>query len=41
VLIPGGPSFDLFIAPDGGSVATIATNPGNYVSGIDQMVSEK
>jgi hypothetical protein len=41
VLIPGGPSFDLFIAPDGGSVATIATNPGNYVSGIDPMVSEK
>ena len=40
-LVPGGPSFDLFIAPDGGSVATIATNPGNYVSGIDPMVSEK
>jgi hypothetical protein len=42
VLIPGGgPSFDLFIAPDGGSVATTATNPGNCCADIDPMVSEK
>jgi hypothetical protein len=40
-LVPGGPSFDLFIAPDGESIAAIATNPGNYLSGIDQRVSEK
>ena len=42
VLIPGGgPSFGLFIAPDGGSVATTATNPGNCCADIDPMVSEK
>ena len=37
-----GPSFDLFIAPDGESIATISTAPpGNYVSGIDRRVSHK
>ena len=39
VLIPGGPSFAIFIAPDGVSIATIATDPGNYVSSIDRRVS--
>src|SRR2546423_10720255 len=41
VLIPGGPSFGLFIAPDGESLATIAEDPGNYVSSIDRRVSTK
>jgi hypothetical protein len=40
-LIPGGPSFNLFIAPDGESIATIARDPGNYVSDIDRMVSQR
>jgi len=40
--VPNGPSFDLFIAPTGNSIATIATTPpGHYVAGIDQRVSPK
>jgi hypothetical protein len=40
---PGpGPSFDLFIAPNGDEFAIISTAPpGNYVSGIDRRVSSK
>jgi hypothetical protein len=35
--VPNGPSFGLFIAPDGESIATIATGPpGNEVSGISK-----
>jgi hypothetical protein len=35
--VPNGPSFDLFIAPDGEAIATIATAlPGNYVSSVDR-----
>lgn len=43
VLIPGGgPSFDLFIAPNGKEIATISTAPpGNYVSSIDRRVLRK
>ena len=41
VLVPGGPSFDIFIAPDGEAIAIIATDPGNYVSSIDRRVSPK
>ena len=41
VLIPGGPHFDMFIAPTGDSIATIAADPGNYVSSIDRRVSSK
>jgi hypothetical protein len=41
VLIPGGPSFGIFIAPNGEAIATIATDPGNYGSSIDQRVSSK
>ena len=42
VQVPDGPSFDLFIAPTGESIATIATAPeGNYVSSIDERVSRK
>ena len=37
-----GPSFGLFIAPDGESIATISTAPpGNEVSGISRRVSRK
>ncbi|MCE7986686.1 MAG: hypothetical protein DYG89_36395 [Caldilinea sp. CFX5] len=42
VLIDGGPSFGLFIAPKGEAISVIATAPaGNYVSSIDQRVSTK
>jgi hypothetical protein len=42
VRVPNGPSFDLFIAPTGDAVATIATAPeGNQVSTIDERVSRK
>jgi hypothetical protein len=39
VLIDGGPTFGIFIAPNGEAIATISTNPGNYVSSIDPRVS--
>jgi hypothetical protein len=39
VLIEDGPTFGIFIAPDGEAIATTATNPGNYVSSIDVRVS--
>ena len=39
VLVPGGPSFGIFIAPNGEAIAAIATDPGNYVSSIDRRVS--
>ena len=35
----GGPSFGIFISPDGEALASIATDPGNYVSSIDRRVS--
>jgi len=37
----GGPSFAIFVSPDGEAVASIATDPGNYVSTIDRRVSRK
>ena len=38
--VPNGPSFDLFIAPNGDFLSTISTAPpGNYVSRIEQRVS--
>jgi len=40
VNIPGGPSFDLFIAPNGDEIATFATAPaGNQLASIDRRVS--
>ena len=42
VLVPNGPSFDLFIAPDGEQFASIATGPpGNGGSGINRRVSRR
>ena len=38
---PPGPTFNIFIAPDGKTMVTIATDPGNYVSSIDPRVSSK
>jgi hypothetical protein len=35
----GGPTFGLFIAPDGDSIATIATDPGSAGASIDRRVS--
>jgi hypothetical protein len=40
--VAGGPSFGLFIAPNGDSIATIATAPqGNQASDISRRVSSK
>jgi hypothetical protein len=42
VNVPGGPSFDLFIAPNGEEFATFATAPaGNQLASIDRRVSRK
>ena len=41
VLVPGGPHFDIFVAPDGEAIATIGTDPGNYAASIDRRVSDK
>ena len=42
ILTIGWWAFDLFIAPNGEAIATIATAPpGNYVSSIDERVSSK
>ena len=42
VLVPNGPSFDLFIAPDGNQFASIVTGPpGNTGAGISRRVSRK
>jgi hypothetical protein len=38
---PPGPTFNIYIAPNGKAMATIATDPGNYVSSIDPRVSPK
>ena len=35
-----GPTFDIFVAPDGELFSSIATDPGNYPSRIEQRVSE-
>jgi hypothetical protein len=41
-VLNGGPSFDLFIAPDGDSIAVITTGPpGNQASDISQRVSRQ
>jgi hypothetical protein len=37
----GGPQFGIFVSPDGSEVATISTDPGNYVAGIDHRVSSR
>ena len=41
VLVPNGPTFNIYVAPNGGEMATIATDPGNYVSSIDVMVAPR
>ncbi|SRR5712691_1950346 len=42
VVVPNGPAFDLFIAPDGEQFARIPTAPpGNYGAVIDRRVSRK
>jgi len=37
----GGPTFGLFIAIDGESIATIATGPGSFGANISQRASRK
>jgi hypothetical protein len=39
--IENGPTFGLYVAPNGDHVALISTNPGNYVSTIDPRVASK
>ena len=34
----GGPTFDIFVAPDGEAFSSIATDPGNYPSRIELRV---
>jgi hypothetical protein len=42
ITVINGPSFDIFIAPDGAEFARIATDPGgNYPATIDRRVSRK
>jgi hypothetical protein len=42
ITVVNGPSFDIFIAPDGSEFAEIATAPpGNYPAGIDRRVSRR
>ena len=42
ITVVNGPSFDIFIAPDGSEFAEIATAPsGNYPAAIDRRVSHK
>ena len=41
ITVLGGPSFGIFIAPDGEAIASIATDPGNYVTSINRRVSRK
>jgi len=42
ITVVNGPSFDIFIAPDGSEFAEIATAPpGNYPAGIDRRVSHR
>lgn len=42
ITVLNGPSFDIFIAPDGAEFARIATAPaGNYPATIDRRVSRK
>ncbi len=41
VLVPGGPHFDIFIAPSGEAIVLVGTDPGNYVTSIDRRVSDK
>ena len=41
-VLHGGPSFDLFIAPDGSEFASISTAPaGNYPASINRRVARK
>jgi hypothetical protein len=42
ITVINGPSFDIFVAPDGSGFAAIATAPsGNYPAAIDRRVSSK
>jgi hypothetical protein len=42
ITVVNGPSFDIFIAPDGSEFAEIATAPsGNYPAAIDRRVSHR
>ena len=37
----GGPTFSLFVATDGESIATIATGPGSFGANISSRASRK
>ena len=38
---PPGPTFDIFVAPDGEAFSSIATDPGNYPSRIERRVASE
>jgi hypothetical protein len=41
ITVVNGPSFDIYVAPDGSEFARIATGPtGNYPAAIDRRVSD-
>jgi hypothetical protein len=40
-LIEGGPTFNIYVAPDGNTIASIATDPGNYPSRIEVRVAKE
>ena len=37
----GGPSFGIFVSPDGEAFASIATDPGNFLASIVRRVSRR
>ena len=37
----GGPSFGIFVSPDGEAIASIATDPGNFLASIVGRVSRR
>ncbi len=37
----GGPSFGIFVSPDGEAIASIATDPGNFLASIVRRVSRR
>jgi hypothetical protein len=41
ITVKGGPTFDIFVAPDGEMFSSIATDPGNYPSRIELRASSK
>lgn len=41
IKVTGGPTFNIFVAPDGEMFSSIATDPGNYPSRIELRASSR